>query len=159
MYNVEVVKKPLQEKRNVTVALIGNPNCGKSTVFNQLTGLRQKVGNFPGVTVEKKVGNFQLDNQLKVRLVDFPGTYSLYPTSQDERVVLNILANQKDPYYPDVLVYVADITHLEQHLLLFTQVRDLGIPTLLALNMADAARTAYYRTDSVALSNSGLAKI
>jgi len=154
MYNAEVVKKPLQEKKVVTVALIGNPNCGKSTVFNQLTGLRQKVGNFPGVTVEKKVGKFQLGNQVKVRLVDFPGTYSLYPTSQDERVVLNILANQKDPYYPDVVVYVADITHLEQHLLLFTQVRDLGIPTLLTLNMADAARKEQIWYDTDALSNS-----
>ncbi len=150
MYNAEVVKSPLQEKKVVTVALIGNPNCGKSTVFNQLTGLRQKVGNFPGVTVEKKVGNFQLNNQ-KVRLVDFPGTYSLYPTSQDERVVLNILANQEDPYYPDLLVYVADITHLEQHLLLFTQIRDLGIPTLLALNMADAARKEQIWYDTAAL--------
>ena len=150
MYNAEVVKSPLQEKKVVTVALIGNPNCGKSTVFNQLTGLRQKVGNFPGVTVEKKVGNFQLNNQ-KVRLVDFPGTYSLYPTSQDERVVLNILANQEDPYFPDLLVYVADITHLEQHLLLFTQIRDLGIPTLLALNMADAARKEQIWYDTAAL--------
>ena len=151
MYNAEVVKSPLQEKKIVTVALIGNPNCGKSTVFNQLTGLRQKVGNFPGVTVEKKVGNFQLANQSKVRLVDFPGTYSLYPTSQDERVVLNILANPKDPFYPDLLVYVANITHLEQHLLLFTQIRDLGIPTLLALNMADAARKEQIWYDTAAL--------
>jgi len=151
MYNAQVVL-PLSKKKTVTIALLGNPNCGKSTVFNQLTGLRQRVGNFPGVTVDKKVGHLELDNGSKVRLIDFPGTYSLYPTSQDERVVLNILTNKEDTHYPDLAVYVADVTNLEKHLLLFTQIRDLGIPMLLVLNMADVARKGNIWYDTTALS-------
>lgn len=136
----------------LTIALLGNPNCGKSTVFNQLTGLRQKVGNFPGVTVDKKVGKFELAEGKTATLIDLPGTYNLYPTSQDERVVLNILANPKDKHYPDAIIYVADITQLEKHLLLFTQARDLGVPILLALNMSDAAaaQNIHYDTQQLA---------
>ncbi len=125
--------------KTLTIALLGNPNCGKSTVFNQLTGLRQKIGNFPGVTVDKKLGKLALENGQSATLIDLPGTYNLYPTSQDERVVLNILANPSDDYYPDAIIYIADVTQIEKHFLLFTQVRDLGIPMVLALNMADAA--------------------
>ena len=121
---------------NKTVALIGNPNSGKSSLFNKLTGLRQKTGNFPGITVEKKAGTFDV-NDSSIRLIDFPGTYSLHPTSNDERVVLNILANKADKDYPDAIIYVADITNLERHTLLLTQILDLGIPVLLALNMVD----------------------
>ncbi len=121
------------------IALIGNPNSGKSSVFNHLTGLRQKVANFPGVTVEKKVGKMRLSDGEEVTIVDFPGAYSLYPTSEDERVVLRVLANPDDEDFPDVAVYIADVTHLEKHLLLFTQLIDLGIPTILALNMSDLA--------------------
>lgn len=121
------------------IALIGNPNSGKSSVFNHLTGLRQKVANFPGVTVEKKIGKMRLSDGEEVTMVDFPGAYSLYPNSEDERVVLRVLANCEDEDYPDAAVYVADVTHLEKHLLLFTQVIDLGIPVILALNMSDLA--------------------
>ena len=121
------------------IALIGNPNSGKSSVFNHLTGLRQKVANFPGVTVEKKIGKMRLSTGEVVTVVDFPGAYSLYPTSEDERVVLRVLANQDDADYPDAAVYIADVTHLEKHLLLFTQIIDLGIPAVLALNMSDLA--------------------
>jgi ferrous iron transport protein B len=121
-----------------TIALAGNPNSGKSSLFNQLTGLRQKVANFPGVTVEKKTGICRLDQQ-EVLVVDLPGAYSLYPNSSDEQVVLNILANPGDENYPDALVYVADQTHLEKHFLLLTQILDLGIPCVLGLNMADLA--------------------
>ena len=153
MHRAKIATPPSQ-KKTVTVALIGNPNCGKSTVFNQLTGLRQKVGNFPGVTVDKKVGSFTLSDGIAIQLVDFPGTYSLYPTSQDERVVLNILANPKDPLYPDVILYVADSTHLEKHLLLFTQIKDLGFPSVLALNMADEARKENIVYDTAALKKS-----
>ena len=148
------IASPPSHKKTVTVALIGNPNCGKSTVFNQLTGLRQKVGNFPGVTVDKKVGTLSLSDGTAIQLVDFPGTYSLYPTSQDERVVLNILANPQDALYPDVVLYVADSTHLEKHLLLFTQIKDLGFPSLLALNMADEARKENIVYDTAALKKS-----
>jgi ferrous iron transport protein B len=125
--------------RELRIGLVGNPNCGKSTIFNQLTGLRQKTGNFPGVTVEVKEGAFSLPGGQKAELVDFPGAYSLYPTATDERVVVQVLTNPADPHYPDLLIYVADATHLEKHMLLFTQVLDLGIPVLLALNMCDVA--------------------
>ena len=119
-------------------ALAGNPNAGKSSVFNQLTGLRQKVGNFPGVTVDKKIG-FVMLGVKKCTVVDLPGTYSLYPNSLDERVVLNIFANTADANFPDALIYVADLTNLERHLLLFTQIRDLNIPIILCVTMVDAA--------------------
>lgn len=121
------------------VALLGNPNSGKSTVFNQLTGLRQKTGNFPGVTVDMKEGRLRFPSGFDATLIDLPGTYSLYPTSSDEKIVAAVLTNPKDHYYPDVLVYIADVTHLEKHMLLLTQLLDLGIPVLLALNMSDTA--------------------
>lgn len=126
----------LSATRKFRLALIGNPNSGKSSVFNRLTGLQQRVGNFPGVTVEKKVGSYELNDQ-EIDLVDFPGAYSFYPTSQDERIVVQTLANPQDQNYPDAVLYIADATRLEKHLLLFTQIRDLGLPTVLALNMAD----------------------
>lgn len=121
------------------IALVGNPNSGKSTVFNQLTGLRQKTGNFPGVTVEIKEGRARFPSGLEAVLVDLPGTYSLYPTSSDEKIVAAVLTNPHDEFFPDALVYVADVTHLEKHLLLFTQLLDLGLPIVLALNMSDTA--------------------
>lgn len=133
------------------IALIGNPNSGKSSVFNHLTGLRQKVANFPGVTVEKKIGKLRLAHGEEATVVDFPGAYSLYPTSEDERVVLRVLANPQDPDFPDVAVYIADVTHLEKHLLLFTQIIDLGIPTILALNMSDLAEREGLEIDIHAL--------
>jgi ferrous iron transport protein B len=123
-----------------TFALVGNPNAGKSSIFNQLTGLRQKVGNFPGVTVDKKVGAMTLPNDGgDVTIVDLPGTYSLYPNSQDERVVLNILSNPKDENFPDAIIYIADLTNLERHLLLFSQIKDLNIPLVLGVGMMDIA--------------------
>ncbi len=121
------------------IALLGNPNSGKSSLFNLLTGLNQKTGNYPGVTVEKIVGTTHLGNGAKTKLIDLPGTYSLYPNSKDERVVVQILTNPKDEDYPDAVVYVADITNLERQLLLLTQIKDLGIPVLLALSMTDIA--------------------
>ena len=135
-----------------TVALLGNPNCGKSSVFNQLTGLRQKVGNFPGVTVDKKLGLIRLPGQRPVQLIDFPGTYSFYPTSIDERIVVQSLANPSDENYPDAAVYIADVTKLEKHLLLLTQLRDLGLPVILALNMSDVAEKEGMDVDEQTLS-------
>lgn len=135
-----------------TIALMGNPNSGKSSVFNRLTGLRQKVGNFPGVTVEKKSGELKLDAHTTVNLIDFPGAYSLYPNSLDERIVVQTLLNREDPSYPDRVVYVADVTRLEKHLLLFTQLHDLGLPLILALNMADVAAEEGLEVDIPALS-------
>jgi len=121
------------------IALIGNPNSGKSTVFNQLTGLRQKTGNFPGVTVDSKEGRLRFPSGQEAMLVDLPGTYSLYPTSSDEKIVAEVLGNPQDKYFPDVVLYVADATHLEKHFLLLTQLLDLGLPVILALNMSDLA--------------------
>lgn len=140
-----------QITRPFTVALLGNPNCGKSSVFNQLTGLRQKVGNFPGVTVDKKLGKAKLPDETEVRIIDFPGTYSFYPTSLDERIVVQTLSNPSDENYPDAAVYIADVTRLEKHLLLLTQLRDLGLPVILALNMADVADKEGMEVDHLGL--------
>jgi ferrous iron transport protein B len=133
------------------VALIGNPNSGKSSLFNQLTGLRQKIGNFPGVTVDKKIGFCRLNNQTEIEIIDLPGTYSIYPNSLDEQVVLEILANPANKDYPDLIVVVADASNLKRNMLLFEQVNDLGIPTILALNMLDAANDVGISVDSAKL--------
>ncbi len=125
--------------RHHIIALVGNPNSGKTSIFNQLTGLQQKVGNFPGVTVDKKIGPLSLGDET-IQLLDLPGTYSLYPNSKDERIVAQTFINPSDDNYPDAVIYVADVTKIEKHLLLFTQIQDLGIPTLLVLNMADVAQ-------------------
>ena len=121
------------------IALIGNPNSGKTTIFNHLTGLRQKVANFPGVTVEKKSANIKLANGNEVQIIDFPGTYSMYPTSSDEKVVVQTFCDASDENYPDLIIYIADITQLHRHFLLFTQIIDLGLPVILVLNMMDVA--------------------
>jgi ferrous iron transport protein B len=141
-----------QEKKQLKVALIGNPNAGKTSIFNQLTGLQQKVGNFPGVTVDRKSGLVELSNGQTVEIIDFPGTYSLYPTSKDERLVVQTFINPADNNYPDAIVYVADVTKLEKHLLLFSQVKDLSIPILLVLNMADLAEQEGIQYDLTKLS-------
>ncbi|MBV6440763.1 MAG: ferrous iron transport protein B [Haliscomenobacteraceae bacterium CHB4] len=133
------------------IALIGNPNSGKSTVFNQLTGLRQKTGNFPGVTVDMKEGRLRFPSGFEATLIDLPGTYSLYPTSSDEKIVTTVLTNPQDDFYPDALVYVADATNLEKHLLLFTQLLDLDLPIVLALNMSDTAAEAGIKVNTTKL--------
>ncbi|MDB5273532.1 MAG: feoB [Chitinophagaceae bacterium] len=120
-------------------ALIGNPNSGKTSLFNQLTGLNQKIGNFPGVTVDKKTGISKLTSSLQAEIVDLPGTYSLYPKSADEQVVMDYLFDAFLKGAPDFLIVVIDASTLERNLLLFTQVRDLGFPVVLALNMLDLA--------------------
>ena len=123
--------------KQFNVALIGNPNTGKTSVFNQLTGLNQKVGNYPGITVEKKQGICKLPRGVKALILDLPGTYSLNASSLDENVVIELLLNKNDKDFPDVAVVVADVENLKRNLLLFTQIKDLGIPTILAINMAD----------------------
>ncbi len=123
--------------KQINVALIGNPNTGKTSVFNNLTGLNQKVGNYPGITVEKKQGTCRLHRNLKAHIIDLPGTYSLNASSLDENVVIELLLNKNDKDYPDVAVVVADVENLKRNLLLFTQIKDLGIPSILVINMAD----------------------
>jgi ferrous iron transport protein B len=134
------------------IALLGNPNAGKSSLFNQLTGLRQKVGNFPGVTVERKSGFIKLDDKREVEIIDLPGTYSLYPTSLDERIAVNALIDVNNKDYPDAIIYILDVTHLERHLLLLTQIADVGFPVLVALNMNDIAAQQNIQCDEKKLS-------
>jgi ferrous iron transport protein B len=123
--------------KNINVALIGNPNTGKTSVFNQLTGLNQKVGNYPGITVEKKEGVCKLPRGVKAHILDLPGTYSLNTTSLDESVVVELLLNKNDKDFPDVAVVVSDVENLKRNLLVFTQIKDLKIPTILVINMSD----------------------
>ena len=121
----------------VKVALIGNPNTGKTSVFNALTGLNQKVGNYPGITVEKKEGSCRLNRTTKGQILDLPGTYSLNASSMDESVVIELLLNRNDKDFPDVAVVITEVENLKRNLLLFTQIKDLEIPTLLVINMSD----------------------
>ncbi len=123
--------------KQINVALIGNPNTGKTSVFNALTGLNQKVGNYPGITVEKKEGICKLPRGVKAHIIDLPGTYSLNASSLDENVVIELLLNKNDKDFPDVAVLVSDVENLKRNLLLFTQLKDLEIPTILVINMAD----------------------
>ena len=123
------------------VALVGNPNSGKTAIFNVLTGLNQKVSNYPGVTVEKKIGKARFADGEKFDLLDLPGTYSLTPESMDERIVTEQVLNWvhgDNP--PSVIVSVVDATNLSRNFYLTTQLADLGIPVVVALNMMDLVR-------------------
>lgn len=124
-------------EKTIKVALIGNPNTGKTSVFNQLTGLKQQVGNYPGITVEKKIGYCRLNETTRATILDLPGTYSLNASSIDENVVIELLLNRKDENFPDVVVVVSEVENLKRNLLLFTQIKDLEIPTILVINMSD----------------------
>lgn len=121
----------------IKVALVGNPNVGKTSVFNALTGLNQHVGNYPGITVERKVGTTNIEKNIKATVIDLPGTYSINPSSKDEEIALKALYDEQNKDYPDVVVVIAEVENLKRNLFLFTQIKDLGFPTILALNMAD----------------------
>ena len=129
-------------KADIRIALVGNPNTGKSTLFNVLTGLNQKIGNFPGVTVDKKVGYCNLPDGRTAEIIDLPGTYSLYPKSRDESIVFSVLADSSNELNPDLVIVILDATNLKRNLLLYTQVADLKIPVIIALNMMDMAKKA-----------------
>jgi ferrous iron transport protein B len=137
-------------KPHPVIALVGNPNSGKSSLFNHLTGLKQKTGNFPGVTVDKRTGSLKLAD-CRVEIMDMPGTYSLYPKSLDEKIVIDLLANPADDLYPDLVVVVIDASNLKRNLLLFTEIKDLGLPVVVALNMTDVAQQHGLLTDLQAL--------
>ena len=122
------------------IAMAGNPNSGKSTLFNLLTGLRQKTGNFPGVTVDLHVGYCNLSNGKRIEIIDLPGTYSLFPKSIDEEVTAAVLCNNQHPNYPKLTLVVADSTNLKRSLYLCTQLIDIGMPLILVLNMIDLAQ-------------------
>lgn len=161
----------LSERTSIKVALVGNPNCGKSTLFNALTGLNQKTGNFPGVTVDKKSGFVKIekktDNEeqtvkrdfhssvygtVTAEFVDLPGTYSLYPKSLDERIAFEVLCNPDNEDHPDVTIIVTDASNLKRNLFLVSQIIDLKIPVILALNMMDLVEKQGDVIDSVRLS-------
>lgn len=134
------------------VALVGNPNSGKSSLFNQLTGLKQKIGNFPGVTVEKRSGVTTLPDGSTLEIIDLPGIYSIYPRSLDEQIVAEILLDHHSPTTPDKIVVIADATNLKRGLLLLSQIMDIGLPTILALNMMDLVARAGISYDIKTLS-------
>jgi ferrous iron transport protein B len=127
-------------KRLFKIALVGNPNSGKSSLFNALTGLNQKVGNFPGVTVDKRTGVCKINDTLQADILDLPGTYSLYPKSADEQVTYETLLNQESIDRPDLIVVIADASNLKRNLLFCSQIIDLKTPVILALTMNDIAR-------------------
>jgi ferrous iron transport protein B len=144
-------RQPASDTRLARLALIGNPNSGKTSLFNQLTGLNQKVGNFPGVTVDRKTGIAQLGGQRRAEVIDLPGTYSLYPKSLDEQVIADLLYNPDSADYPDFVVVTVDASNLRRSLLLFSQLADLGLPAILALNMTDVAAQRGIQVDLPAL--------
>lgn len=130
--------------KKINIALLGNPNTGKTSLFNLLTGLQQKTGNYPGVTVDKKIGSFVLkddkfvlEDDKKVQILDLPGTYSIHPNSHDEKIVLKTLLEPDIPF--DAVVVVAEISNLKANLFLCSQIKDLGFPTILVVNMMDRA--------------------
>lgn len=139
-------------KQEITVALAGNPNSGKTSLFNALTGLNHKVSNFPGTTVEKKIGYCKLNADVRAQIIDLPGTYSLYPKSADELVTYDMLRNKAETDFPDLVLFIADASNLKRNLLLLTQVADLGVPVILALNMVDLAerKGIFYEMDILA---------
>lgn len=135
-----------------TIALIGNPNSGKSSLFNALAGTHQKVGNYPGVTVDVMSTTIQNDGKGPVTLLDMPGLYSMYPTASDERLVVDILLQPHHPFHPDGIIYTVDASHLESQLMLFTQLADMGFPIVVAVNMIDEFERREYVLDTRQLS-------
>lgn len=128
--------------KRITIALAGNPNCGKTTIFNDLTGARQHVGNYPGVTVEKKEGNLKYKGY-EIKVVDIPGIYSLTAYSIDEIIARNFIVEEK----PDVVIDIVDTSNLERNLYLAVQFMELKVPLIIALNMADIAEKQGLKID------------
>jgi len=144
--NAPTEAAPKKRQGRPLVALVGNPNTGKSTIFNRLTGLRQHIANYPGITVEKKSGLLRAGG-IEMDLLDLPGCYSLTAVSNDERVVMDVLGGRRGLQKPDLLVFVLDATNLKRNLLLVSQCAELGIPALIALNQCDAAKRNGIRID------------
>src|SRR5438132_11181548 len=137
----ETSDKHTHSKDALTVALAGNPNSGKTTIFNALTGLRQHVANYPGVTVEKKTGRCKLDGGIRADVIDLPGTYSLISRAPDEHVAMEVLRGlRKDTPRPDVVVVVVDASNLQRNLYLVSKLIEMGRPVVVALNMMDVAQ-------------------
>src|SRR4028118_97869 len=137
---IDYKSAPPASPPTLTVALAGNPNSGKTTIFNALTGLRQKVANYPGVTVEKKTGRCKLPDGRRANVIDLPGTYSLISRSPDEQVAMEVLRGlRNDTTAPDVVIVVVDASNLQRNLYLVSQLIELGRPMVVALNMMDVA--------------------
>ena len=141
-----------KNQNNVDIAVVGNPNCGKSSLFNALTGLNQKVGNFPGVTVDKKTGNAHLDKDTTVRLIDLPGSYSLYPRREDEWVTYNVLMEPDKASRPHMILLVMDASNLKRNLLYCSQLIDLNYEVVVAMTMGDIAAKKGIKIDADELS-------
>jgi len=124
---------------NPIIALLGNPNVGKTSLFNRITKLNQKVGNYPGITVEKREGQVKANNKV-YRIIDLPGTYTLFPSSLDEEVVFNTLVNKESSFRPNLVVVVAEPTNLKRSIILYQQARELGLPAIFVINMIDEAK-------------------
>src|SRR6185369_5607579 len=140
--------------RPLTIAIAGNPNAGKTSLFNALTGMRQKVANYPGVTVESKLGQWTLSTELPpARLIDLPGLYSLDATSLDEEIARDILLGRTAIEHPDVTVIVVDATNLVRNLYLATQLLETGQPIVIALTMYDLAERSRLKIDVEKLSD------
>src|SRR4051794_25110700 len=152
--NPSIVPPRPAHERDIIVAIVGPPNAGKSTLFNRLTGLHQKVANFPGVTVEQRMGKAKLKDDHEVFLVDLPGVYSLHPRADDERVTHDVLKGERPDFpKPDAVVLILDVTNLGRNLVLAAPILDLGLPTLILLNMADDLALRGGKVDVAALSN------
>jgi len=139
-------------RKNIHIALVGNPNSGKTSLFNALTGLNQKVSNFPGVTVDKKTGASVLDEEANSILIDLPGTYSLYPRRTDEWVAYKVLMKADEQIHPEIILLIADASNLKRNLLFCSQVIDLKYPVVIALTMMDIARKKGIEIDVAGLS-------
>jgi len=142
----------MSDKKNIKIALVGNPNTGKTSLFNQLTGLNQKVGNYPGITVDKKQGSCKLSDTVTATIIDLPGTYSVNPNTIDESIVLETLINKDNPDFPDLVIVVAEVANLKRNLFLYSQIKDLEIPTVLAINMSDQMKRKGITIDTDLLS-------
>ncbi len=146
MNSATALLNPLKD--GMVYALVGNPNCGKTTLFNALTGLKQRVGNYPGVTVERKEGDCFSQHGVRLRVIDLPGAYSLNARSPDEAILRDVLlGRRKDTPRPDRIICVVDASNLERNLYLFTQILELGVPVILVLNMVDVAESSGVRLD------------
>lgn len=140
------------KEKSINIAIVGNPNCGKSSLFNALTGLHQKVGNFPGVTVDKKTGILPLSENLKANIIDLPGMYSIYPRREDEWVAYRVLMGCDERIQPDMVLLVIDASNLKRNLLFCTQLIDLNYKVVVAMTMSDIAAKKGIKIDTNALS-------
>ena len=149
---VPLEQVPIARRATATIAVIGNPNAGKSTLFNRLTGMRQKTANYPGVTVERRSGRVIVDDR-PIELIDLPGTFSLSPDSMDEQIAVSVLLGRVEGTpAPDAILAVVDATRLYQGLFLLQQLSEFGLPVAVALTMTDAAERNGLRLDFERLS-------